>query len=71
MSEANRALASTFRFERSRVILDTRAGEPENLKGGLRPFRCYRLVGSVAVFGVGSKSVQCCLSFQTLIFKTV
>ena len=33
------ALAS-MSFERSRVILDARAGEPENLKGELRPFVC-------------------------------
>jgi hypothetical protein len=30
----------TVSFERSWVILGTRAGEPENLKGGLQPFLC-------------------------------
>src|SRR5919199_92410 len=31
----------TVSFEGSRVIINTRAGEPENLKGWLRPFCCY------------------------------
>src|SRR5919199_4588229 len=57
-------LASTFRFERSRVILDARAGEPENLKGGSGPsvaIGCsLRLVARVcsAVYLSGRSSLR-------------